>query len=302
MTLSAFLLVTVSAFLHAFWNFLSKRRNPQASFFLMATVASAVILSPMLVIFRAGLTVITPAVWGLLAATGAVQSIYYVFLAAAYRTGDLSHAYPLARSLPVVFVALVSVGLGRGEQIAPLAYAGFALVTIGCILLPQPRFSDIHPKHYLHKWVPFALLAAVCITCYTLLDDQSLRILRSLPDTPLTPLGWALLFGELEAVSIAFFMSIFLFSWKPERQALLQARGPEWRTAALMGVIILATYGLALTSMAYVNNVSYVIAFRQLSIPIGAALGILERKEKATPPKLAGIALVVVGLALAAMG
>jgi len=83
---------------------------------------------------------------------------------------------------------------------------------------------------------------------------------------------------------------------------LLQARGPEWRTAALMGVIILATYGLVLTSMAYVSNVSYVIAFRQLSIPIGAALGILVRKEKATPPKLTGIALVVTGLVLAALG
>lgn len=302
MTLLAFALVTVSAFTHAFWNFLSKRKNPQAAFFLMATVASAVILSPMLFIFRAGLPAIPPAVWGLIAATGAVQSIYYIFLAAAYRTGDLSHAYPLARSLPVVFVALVSVALGRGEQIAPLAYIGFVLVTIGCILLPQPRFSDIHPKHYLHKWVLFALLAAICITGYTLLDDQSLRVLRSLPDTPLNPLGWALLFGELEAISIAFFMSIFLFSWKPERQVLLQARGPEWRTAAYMGVIILATYGLVLTSMAYVSNVSYVIAFRQLSIPIGAALGILVRKEKATPPKLAGIALVVVGLMLAALG
>jgi drug/metabolite transporter (DMT)-like permease len=55
-------------------------------------------------------------------------------------------------------------------------------------------------------------------------------------------------------------------------------------------------------AMAYVSNVSYVSAFRQLSIPIGAALGILVRKEAASPPKLAGIALVVLGLTLTALG
>jgi drug/metabolite transporter (DMT)-like permease len=302
MTLLAFALVTVSAFTHAFWNFLSKRQNPPAAFFLMATVASAVILSPILIIFRAGLAAIPPTVWGLIAITGAVQAVYYIFLAAAYRTGDLSHAYPLARSLPVVFVALVSLGLGRGDQIQPLAYIGFAAVTAGCILLPMPQFNDFHLSHYRHKWVLFALLAAVCITGYTLLDDQALRTLRSLPETPLSNFGWALLFGELEAISIALFLTVLLLSWAPERRVLMQARIPEWKTAALMGVIITATYGLVLLAMAYVSNVSYVFAFRQLSIPIGAALGMLVRKEAASPPKLAGIALVVMGLALAAVG
>ncbi len=302
MTLIALLLVTVSAFTHAFWNFLSKRQNPQAAFFLMASIASAVILSPILIIFEDGLAAIPSIVWGLIAATGAVQAIYYIFLAAAYRSGDLSHAYPLARSLPVVLVALVSVMLGRGSQIHPLAYVGFAAVTIGCILLPLPKFSDIHPRQYRHKWVLFALLAATCITGYTLLDDQSLRILRSLSETPLSNFGWALLFGELEAISISLFLTVFLLSWGPERRALTQARGPEWRTAAVMGLIITSTYGLVLLAMAYVSNVSYVLAFRQLSIPIGAALGILVRKEVAYPPKLVGIGVVAVGLILVAVG
>ena len=133
MTLLAFILVTISAFSHAFWNFLSKRQNPQAAFFLMATSASALLLLPLLFIFRAGLAAIPPLIWGLIAATGAVQALYYIFLAAAYRSGDLSHAYPLARSLPVVFVALVSGALGRGSQIHPLAYVGFAAVTAGWV-------------------------------------------------------------------------------------------------------------------------------------------------------------------------
>ncbi|MEW6093115.1 MAG: EamA family transporter [Chloroflexota bacterium] len=301
MTLLAFLLVTISAFTHAFWNFLSKRQNPPAAFFLMASLAAVVIFSPVLFFFRDGLTVIPPAVWGLIAATGAVQAIYYIFLAGAYRSGDLSHAYPLARSLPVVLVALVSVLLGRGDQIRPLAYVGFAAVTAGCFLLPLPKFSDLSTSHYRQKWVVFALLAAACITGYTLLDDQSLRILRSLPEMPLSNLAWSFLYVELETISLSLFLTLFLLFWRPEWQVLSQARLPEWRTAGVMGFIITATYGLVLLAMAYVDNVSYVSAFRQLSTPIGAALGIVVRREAATPPKLTGIGLVIFGLTWVAL-
>ena len=301
MTLIALLLVTVSAFTHAFWNFLSKRQNSSSAFFLMASVTASAILLPLLFIFRDGLAAIPFSVWGLIAATGAAQALYYIFLAGAYRTGDLSHAYPLARSIPVVLVALVSLVLGRGDQIRPLAYFGFAAVTAGCILLPMPKFSDIHHRHYRHQWVLFALLAAVCITGYTLFDDQSLRILRLLPAAPLSNIGWTLLFGELEGISISLFLAAYIFCRAPERRVLRQASRSDWWTAALTGFIITATYGLILLAMAYVSNVSYVLAFRQMSIPIGAALGMLVRKEALYPPKLVGIGVVVAGLILVAV-
>jgi drug/metabolite transporter (DMT)-like permease len=302
MTLFALLLVTISAFTHAFWNMLSKGRNPPAAFFLLASVAALVIFSPAVIVFRSNLAVIPPLVWWFIAATGATQAIYYIFLAGAYRNGDLSHAYPLARSLPVILVGLVSVLLGRGEQIGALAYLGFVAVTAGCLLLPLPKFSDMHPRHYLHKWVLFALLAAVCITAYTLLDDQSLRLLRTLPGISFSAMSWSLLFLELETISLTVFLAIFLLCWKPERQALVQIVRNDWRMTILMGFLITATYGLVLLGMAYVRNVSYILAFRQLSIPIGAALGMLVHREPATAPKLVGITLVVIGLVLAGVG
>jgi drug/metabolite transporter (DMT)-like permease len=302
MTTFALLLVGLSAFLHAFWNFLSKRRHPTATFFLMASITASMIYLPILYVFRAGLPRIPATVWILIVITGAVQAVYYVFLATAYRNGDLSHAYPLARSLPVVLVALVSVLLGRGAQIEPLAYAGFAVVTAGCLILPLPGFLDLSLRPYRQTWVIFALLAAFCITAYTLIDDQVLRTLRSLPEAGLSNLGWALLFGELETISLTLFMLVFVLSWKPERERLLHARWADWGRSALMGIIITATYALVLLAMAYVRNVSYVFAFRQLSIPIGAALGMLVRREPAYAPKLAGIGLVVAGLVLVAVG
>ena len=107
---------------------------------------------------------------------------------------------------------------------------------------------------------------------------------------------------ELDAISRTGFLTLLLRAWHSERQGLLHTSSREWRTAFLMGFIITGTYGLVLLAMAYVSNASYVMAFRQLSIPIGAALGIVGRKEPASPPKLVGTLLVVTGLLLVALG
>ena len=302
MTSFAILLVTISAFAHAFWNFLSKRQNPAAAFFLMASVAAVVLLSPLLLVFRKGIIMIPPSVWVLLIATGIVQAVYYVALAGAYRHGDLSLAYPLARAIPVILVALVSLALGRGRQIGLLAFGGFALVTAGCLILPQQKFGDLRLEHYRHRWVWFALLAAACITAYTLLDDQALRTLRSLPGMPVSNLGWALLWVEMETASLSVALAIIVLAYVPERRVLVQATGSVWRSAALLGIIITLTYGIVLLAMAYVSNVSYISAFRQLSIPVGAALGIFFRKEPAYKPKLVGVGIIMAGLVLVALG
>jgi uncharacterized membrane protein len=55
---------------------------------------------------------------------------------------------------------------------------------------------------------------------------------------------------------------------------------------------------LVLVAMAYVTNISYLAAFRELSIPIGAFLGITLQKEPAFKPKMLGIGLVLAGLIL----
>ncbi|MFZ2095115.1 MAG: hypothetical protein WAV05_00625 [Anaerolineales bacterium] len=45
--------------------------------------------------------------------------------------------------------------------------------------------------------------------------------------------------------------------------------------AFITGLLIIGSYDLVLAAMEYADNVSYIAAFRQLSIPIGAILGIL---------------------------
>ena len=54
-------------------------------------------------------------------------AIYFFGLAGAYRTGEMSVAYPLARSLPVLLVPAASLALGRGGQIGAAALVATAV-------------------------------------------------------------------------------------------------------------------------------------------------------------------------------
>ena len=53
MTLTAILLLLLSAGTHAGWNLLAKRHHPAGSFFLLANTAGAVLLVPLVIVYRA---------------------------------------------------------------------------------------------------------------------------------------------------------------------------------------------------------------------------------------------------------
>jgi len=53
--------------------------------------------------------------------------------------------------------------------------------------------------------------------------------------------------------------------------------------------------------MTFARNVSYVVAFRQLSIPIGAILGMTVLHEPRNAMKLTGMGVMMAGLLLVAI-
>ena len=298
----AAILIITSAFMHAGWNFISKRRNPSLAFFFITAVFAALSISPILFIHRHLLSFVPTAVWRLVLATGVAQMIYFFGLAGAYRHGDISLAYPLARALPVLLVAVISLLWGNSGQIGPLGLVGMALITAGCIILPLPHFQNLRLSNYRNVVILMAMVAAVGTTSYTLIDDQALRQLRAA--LPLNNSQVTLLFIAMQTGSTAFMLGLGTLFFKPERHQLRQiSRNRSLLFSSLVtGVVIMATYGLVLTSMAYVSNVSYVAAFRQLSIPIGAVLGLTIQQEPRYLPKLIGIGIVSLGLVLVGIG
>lgn len=288
--------------MHAGWNFISQRRSPSLAFFFVTAVFAALTISPILLIHREVLTRVPTAVWWLVLATGMAQMVYFFGLAGAYRRGDISLAYPLARALPVLLVAVISLRWGNGGQIGPLGLLGMALITIGCIILPLRHWQQFSLHAYRDAVVLMAVVAAIGTTGYTLIDDEALRQLRAalpLPNSQIT-----LLFIALQTSSTAVMLGLATLLSPTERGQLRQMwhNRTLLRTSLVTGVVIMATYGLVLAAMAYVSNVSYVAAFRQLSIPIGALLGLTLQQEPRYRPKLLGIGIVSIGLVLVGIG
>jgi drug/metabolite transporter (DMT)-like permease len=296
----AILLIVTSAVLHAGWNFVSKRGNPSLAFFALTAVSGFLLTTPLLLRYGATISQIPLVLWLTILATGVAQLIYFFGLAGAYQRGDISLAYPLARALPVLFVALISLLLGHREDLTTVGLVGMGLITLGCVLLPLKQFGEIRPYHYFDMVYLMAAIAAVGTTAYTLLDDYTLRNLRDLFGQQLPAHEITLLFVPLQTASTALMLGLGTMLIKHERRqffSLIKDRA-LLRSSLLTGFVIIAAYGLVLASMAYVTNVSYVAAFRQLSIPIGALLGLTLQQEPRYRPKLIGIAVVSVGLIL----
>jgi len=103
-------------------------------------------------------------------------------------------------------------------------------------------------------------------------------------------------------LSASTWLSMFVVLRRNSRSSLRQLLHAGPRYAVLAGFAIYLSYGLVLISLAFVQNVSYVVAFRQLSIPLGALLGICVLKEAAHTPKILGVIVMFIGLLLVAVG
>jgi len=299
MTLTAAILLIISAFTHAGWNFLSKKEHPTQAFYLVANTIGVICSLPLLFYYARFIPLVPSSVWVIVVLSGFFLAAYLGSLAGAYRTGDISIAYPLARSLPVLFVFLLTLIPAKGQVPGGWFLIGSILIVGGCIILPLEAFGDFRFSSYKNLCCLLAVLAAVGVAGYTVADDMALRFLRELPGQPMSPVEGTLVYMVLEGISCSLWQSLFVTVSRRERQSIpevLQSyRGP----AALTGIGIYLTYGIVLVSMNYVSNVSYVAAFRQLSIPIGAIFGMALLKEPRDLPKIAGIAAIFAGLILA---
>ena len=302
MTALAAILIAASATLHASWNLLSKRSSSSLSFFLFATLGAAALFSPVLILLRDIVAGIPARVWMLLTAAGLCQASYYVGLHFAYRSGELSVAYPLLRALPVLFILLVNLALGRGRAVGGLAVGGMAAVVMGCVVLPLRHFAPGELRRYLSRWAMFAIVAALGTTGYTIIDDTALEILRSTPSIQRSAAAISATYVTLEMLAAGTILALAISVAPGERSRLRSTDLRGLLRGGLAGVMITVTYAMVLVSMAFVRNVSYVAAFRQLSIPLGAAFGILFQHEPAAGPKILGVALISLGLVLVGIG
>ena len=302
MSVTAAVLLLISAVTHAGWNYISKKEHPTAAFFLVANTIGVICVLPVLPYYGNQIPLIPKSVWICIAMSGFFLAAYMAVLAGAYRAGDISIAYPLARSLPVIIVFLITLILGTGKPLGVWVIIGIILIIAGCTILPLKVLRQFRFSNYKNLCCLLAVLAAVGIAGYTVIDDTALRSLREIPGRPWDPVDATLVYMVLEGISCSIWQVLIVACDSRERKSLIEVLRDFKGAATVTGIGIYLTYGLVLASMNYVTNVSYVAAFRQLSIPLGSLLGMVLLNEPRYVPKIIGVVTIFLGLILVGAG
>ena len=270
----ALLAVLLGALLHASWNAAIKSgRDKFLDTVLVAGGAG--------VIAAAGLPFLplpAPESIPYLLMSSVLQLIYFLLVAAAYRTGDMSYAYPLMRGTAVLLVASAS-SLLIGEHLTARAWIGILSISAGVLaltLLYRRSAPSLAPT-------AFALGNAAIIASYTLVDGVGARLSGQ-------SVAYTLWLSLLTAVP--------LLAWTMWNRpaALAGYFKARWMVGLGGGFCTLASYGLALWAMTRAP-VATTAALRETSILFGMLISAGFLKERVGLPRMAAGIVIALGAA-----
>ncbi len=276
MTTSVFAMVALAALLHAAWNAMMKV-NADRLIMVSTMVVSQVAISVMVVPFVA---FPPPEAWPFIAASTALHTAYYVFLILAYRYGDLSHVYPIARGVSPLIVAVISV-VFVGEVLSAAATVSIILIALGIMSLTLTRGAEGFREP---KAMFFALGTGVFIAGYTLADGLGART----ADSAHSYVFWLNIFDGLPILVIAYFM---------RRGRIREQVRLCWKAGVLSGVVSLMAYWIAIWAMT-LAPMAMVSAVRETSMVFAVLFGVFFLKERLNLVRVISTAVTLAGVVL----
>ncbi|MBQ7256765.1 MAG: EamA family transporter [Abditibacteriota bacterium] len=289
----------ISACFHISWNYLTKESAKDCKSWLIIALILAFITSPFLFFYREHIPYLIKH-WPLILVSGFFEAIQVWAFVVAYRNGDLSFVYPLKNAIPIFLTAIYSIILGEGSNITGFAYIGFFLIILGCLIIPVTNVKDIKLSNYINKPFLYTCLAALGTSVYSYIDSYVAKSVVA-ADPSIGKIGVALLYLPFLYCSIAIMLIPFLFIDKITFKVDFRNVKINWKTIFLISIFTCAAYTLILFSYNYATNVSYVVAFRQIGMPMSFIVGAVFLKEKIYFGKTLGIIIILAGLVLTAI-
>lgn len=278
-------LVLFSALLHASWNMLAKRSaDPLAFIFGFNLISSILFAVPAAIMFV--LHPVPASGWPFMATTGTLHVVYMFLLAAAYKHGAFSLAYPVARGTGVFLVPILAIPI-FGERPTIAGALGILGVLAGLVAMaiPDRLAGEIAGSN--RKGVLFAFLTGLAIAGYSLVDKGGVDRVH--------PVIYVYVIFLICTIGMAPYVLM------RKRQAVVE----EWKVnrAALLvgGVLPIATYLIVLLAM-QLAAVSYVVPLRETSIVFGTVLGALILKEQVSRRRMIASVAIVAGVLAIAIG
>ena len=289
-----FVLVVGAAVLHVTWNILLKSAGDPLRAAAVGMATAAAVVCPIALV--AWLVIGRPAIPNetlvLSVVSGALEAVYFAFLAAAYRRGDLSLVYPLARgSAPLLAVAIGVVVLN--ERLGSVGFVGVAALLIGLLALQRPwRYIRASGRES-GGAAGFALLTGVTIATYSAVDRVGVRGTEP----------W--IYAALIWASCTVFLWAYVWVYRRRTHvAPGDATAFSATRAGIGGLLTLAAYLLILVAFT-VAPLTAVAPLRESAIVLASGWGALrlgEAADRADAVRRIGSAgLVVVGALLLAL-
>ena len=172
MTNFVFLAVLFAAACHAGWNALIKIGIDPLPTTALIAAGSAVV--GLVCLPLAGMP--ANAAWPWLVASALIHLLYFAALIESYRTGDLGQVYPIARGSAPLMTAAASL-VFVGEELSVLSWTGIAALAAGVLLLSARGGREL--THIDKRAVGFALLTALTICAYSVVDGIGVRVSRN---------------------------------------------------------------------------------------------------------------------------
>lgn len=284
-------LVAISAVLHVAWNVRLKTAGDPLRAATVGMLAASVGIVPVGIaawwVSGAPPLPVEGVLLGLV--SGTVEAAYFILLSAAYRRGDLSVVYPIARgTAPLLAVAIGVVVLG--ERLGLAGSLGVVGLLAGFLVLQQP-WRALQGHRGVDPAIAFALATGVTIATYTALDRVGTRLIDPLPYAAIL---WVT-------------TSVVLVAWvRAQAGGDIGAGGAsEVRRAAVGGFLTLGAYLLILIALS-VAPLSGVAPLRESATVFAAAWGSVRLGEavtgRDTVRRVGASVLIVAGALLLALG
>ena len=285
MTLFNLLTILGSAGIHVIAHVALKKTHNREAFVWWLLVWGCILFSPVLFFWRP----FPIEVWGIMFLSAIFEALYFVAIANAYKTGDLSIVYPLARGLAPMLLLIWAITI-LNETPSLSGIAGVAAIAVGLYVINLPRLGAwLEPIRSLNtagsRW---ALLAGLCISLYTVIDRVGIKqldpllytylalwlTLLLLTPTTLRFVGWSGLAKELRETKFA---------------------------SVVAGFTTLAAYAIVLYAMQNGTPASYAGAIREISVVFGVIIGVTILKERGSIMRVVGAVCVMGGVAMIAL-
>ncbi|HET9085339.1 MAG TPA: DMT family transporter [Candidatus Limnocylindrales bacterium] len=283
-------IVLVSAGLHVAWNVRLKTAGDPLRTATVGMLAASVGIVPVGIVawWLDGQPTLPVEGVALGVLSGVVEAVYFVLLSAAYRRGDLSVVYPIARGTAPLLAVVIGVGI-FGERLGIAGSIGVAFLLVGFLVLQRPWRAV--RGHGLDPSVMFAFATGIAIATYSAIDRAGTRLID--------PLTYAAILWVTAAICLVLWVRFVV-------RGEILAGGPEQiRYAAIGGWLTLIAYLLILWALS-LAPLSGVAPLRESAAVFAAAWGSVRLGEAAdrgdTIRRVGASVLIVAGALLLAVG